>query len=783
MAPPVVSNTQIIKQLTTSWEEAPGVTMTWANPTVNFSLADAPPTLNAGEGAGFQPLTANEKSMARLAFRQWGELANIHLNEVSDPNAQITFNYSSKTSDDGTYTIPNPPLPASIGGAHQNLVFAQIWIASDWSTNQSAAVTVGSYGLMTYEHEIGHALGLSHPGLYNATDATDPTYAHDAEYSRDTHQYTIMSYFAEGSDGSGADYQGFNPATPMIDDIMAIQNKYGANMSTRTGDTIYGFNTNVSGSDQAIYDFNLNSAPVFTIWDAGGADTIDASGFSANQRIDLNAGHYSDIGGLKDNIGIAYNVTLETAFGGGGKDTLTGNGANNRLDGRGGADTLDGGAGWDNLLGGAGNDTYILRDATFIGGATIFDNVVESANSGVDTVFVQSATGSNGAGGTTTLTSYALTANVENGVVQGTNVFNLVGNALNNNLTGNGAANTLTGGDGADTLNGRGGADTLIGGAGDDTYILNDANYWLTSTKGSSQLIVRYDTVQEGVGGGNDTVIVSRATAPPNEILPGATLTSYTLGANIENGFVGAPGAFDLNGNALNNSLGGNNAANVLSGGDGSDILNGKGGYDTLIGGAGDDTFVLNDATLQQLFTTSGLPTGVYTPVYDLVQEAANSGVDTVQVGRVSVTGMFGQVQTLSSYTLDANIENGQVLAGGAFDMAGNAGNNVLVGNTFSNTLTGVGGDDTLTGGGGTDTFSYAGLGFGHDTVTDFLTGSGAGHDVLSINHTLAANFASIMADFTQNGGNAVLTLDANDAVTLTGVNAQTLTAANFQFA
>ncbi len=131
--------------------------------------------------------------------------------------------------------------------------------------------------------------------------------------------------------------------------------------------------------------------------------------------------------------------------------------------------------------------------------------------------------------------------------------------------------------------------------------------------------------------------------------------------------------------------------------------------------GAGDDAFVLIDATLRQLFTTSGLPAGIYTPIHDLVQEVANGGVDTVQLGCVSVTGMFGQVQTLSSLTLGANIENGQVLAGGAFDMIGNAANNALVGSTFSNMLTGVGGDDTLTGGGKTDTFSYAGPGLGHD--------------------------------------------------------------------
>ena len=54
-------------------------------------------------------------------------------------------------------------------------------------------------------HEIGHALGMSHPGDYDAAPDVDLTYADNAEYYQDSLQYTIMSYFGSSSTGRGQD--------------------------------------------------------------------------------------------------------------------------------------------------------------------------------------------------------------------------------------------------------------------------------------------------------------------------------------------------------------------------------------------------------------------------------------------------------------------------------------------------------------------------------------------------------------------------------------------------
>ena len=62
-----------------------------------------------------------------------------------------------------------------------------------------------------------------------------------------------MSYFGGydpstgtwAQDGTSINY--LYPDTPMVDDIAAIQALYGVDTTTRTGNTVYGFNSNVTG--------------------------------------------------------------------------------------------------------------------------------------------------------------------------------------------------------------------------------------------------------------------------------------------------------------------------------------------------------------------------------------------------------------------------------------------------------------------------------------------------------------------------------------------------------
>jgi serralysin len=280
--------------------------------------------------------------------------------------------------------------------------------------------------MTTIVHELGHSLGLSHPGDYNYSDdnngdgVPDPiTYEGDAFYAQDTNQFSIMSYFGPQKTGAQPVEVALGlvnyAQTPLLHDIYVIQQMYGADPTTRVGDTVYGFN---STAGDAVYDFSQNQSPYLSIYDAGGNDTLDLSGAGSSVFLDLRAGGFSsaavrptlaqanaetatfnaatdaeqgdfalwtqsslnswlntlgNIGANRvaadtgvsgvaalshRNISIAYGTTIENAIGGSARDYLVGNEVGNKLIGNGGDDVLNGLAGNDTLTGGAGNDEF-----------------------------------------------------------------------------------------------------------------------------------------------------------------------------------------------------------------------------------------------------------------------------------------------------------------------------------------------------------------------------------------------------------------------------------------
>jgi len=400
MSPPVFTLDQAIGQLRTSWGgNFENATFPFTASPIYYSILTSPPADSSPENAGWVAMSALMAARAAEAFELWDDLIPVTLNPYpGNPPANaniIQFGYSSTTDGGGTYEYPvlyiPPTTPNQYGGQEYDIVRAEIWLNSTWSThNFSSAINqpgfdyYGGYGFITYLHEIGHSLGLSHPGSYNAGGTGTITYAANAEFLQDTRRYTVMSYFDADEDGSGTDHFGSDgllhyAQTPMLYDVAAIQAIYGADLTTRSGNTTYGFNNNTGLN---VYDFTKNTNPILTIWDGGGIDTLDLSGFSGTQRIDLNAGAYSDVGGyMTNNLAIAYNVTIENAIGGSGSDTITGNDANNKLNGGPGNDILFGGNGSDILHGGPGNDLLnggpgadqFVFDAPSDGGDTIQD--------------------------------------------------------------------------------------------------------------------------------------------------------------------------------------------------------------------------------------------------------------------------------------------------------------------------------------------------------------------------------------------------------------------------
>jgi serralysin len=279
-------------------------------------------------------LTADGQTLARAAFQSWANVTNLVFQEVTSGG-----DISLDDNQSGAFAS------SSVSGGF--ITSAGINIGTGWLNSYGTAID--SYSFQTYVHEIGHTLGFGHGGAYDGT----ATYGVDNLYQNDIWSYTIMSYFdqVDAQFGSYRYVMG-----PSVADILAVQNLYGANTSFNTGNNVYGRNA-TAGS---LYDFAAYvTTPAFTIYDAGGADTLDASGYGANQIINLNPEAFSSIGGLAKNIAIARNVMIEAAIGGDGDDSMIGNAAENMLSGNAGADTLMGGTGSDSLYGGAGNDLLI----------------------------------------------------------------------------------------------------------------------------------------------------------------------------------------------------------------------------------------------------------------------------------------------------------------------------------------------------------------------------------------------------------------------------------------
>jgi Ca2+-binding RTX toxin-like protein len=529
----------------------------WAPSTLTYSFASPGsywstsstigygPSTGDGEpwAAAFDYLTASDQAAVRSALATWSSVANLTFAEVADSSTtagDLRFAYSYVGPDSGQAWAYLPGRSAYAG---------DIWFNAR-ATSYTKLWTAGSYPYETVIHEIGHALGLKHPFDSKALSpgTLDP--------ALDSRSFTIMSYSADPGDKT-TDFSN-RPTTPMFLDVLAIQQMYGANMTTGAGNTTYTF----SGT----------SSYHQTIWDAGGTDTFVYYS-SLGGEIDLNEG----IGGgsmlglpvnALDSMGrilyqvynvfIAYGTVIENATGGSGNDLIIGNDVANSLNGSAGNDTLkgeagndslNGGVGADTMLGGAGNDSYVVDNAS--------DRVYETTTVG----------GTTNAGGTDTIrssVSYTLGSFVERLVLTGSAAINGTGNALANSLTGNAAANMLNGGSGNDTLVGAAGDDKLTGGAGSDRFVFNSklgsdiVTDFLTGTDmlGFSQAALKIgdgDTVVEGAtvralpGGfsaSSELVIfstnVGSLTASAAAATIGSATSAYTMGKtalfSVDNG-------------------------------------------------------------------------------------------------------------------------------------------------------------------------------------------------------------------------------------------------------
>lgn len=316
----------------------------------------------------------------------------------------------------------------------------------------------------------------------------------------------------------------------------------------------------------------------------------------------------------------------------------------------------------------------------------------------------------------TDLATYTLLTDFENLKYTGAAAFNGTGNTADNSIQGGGGDDTLTGLAGNDTLDGGSGADSMTGGTGNDTYVVDDAG----------------DLIVEQAGEGTDTV--------------NSRLAAYTLAVDLEHLTYIGIGDFAGAGNAAANSITGGAGADTLSGGVGDDTLDGGVGIDELAGGTGNDVYIVNAGS-------------------DVITELAGEGTDTVRTA-------------LSTYTLDAEVENLAYTGTAAFTGVGNAGDNIIFGAAANDTLTGGDGNDSLDGSAGDDRL-IGGIGddsYVVDAALDVVVeAAGEGTDTIratAASVTMAANTEILVYT---GGGNFTGTGNADNNTITGGVGADLL--------
>lgn len=192
--------------------------------------------------------------------------------------------------------------------------------------------SAGHYSYTTLLHEVGHSMGLKHPGNYDAAGhAPSGPFLPKEE---DNTTYSVMSYrHTVRNVDHLQDY-----------DLATLHFLYGVNEHARSGDDTYHFSDHY-------------------IWDGNGHDTIDASGEHQGVHLSLKPGDWSYSGSkaaLLSSQGqtfIGYDTAIEDAVGSRHNDFISGNGLANHIEGGRGNDTLNGLEGSDTLIGGDGNDT------------------------------------------------------------------------------------------------------------------------------------------------------------------------------------------------------------------------------------------------------------------------------------------------------------------------------------------------------------------------------------------------------------------------------------------
>jgi len=318
-------------------------------------------TWSASQLSYLNQITSTYSSFANISFASavdYSQNGYSPLDVGTLSNINISFIYRPDFKYSGEAALGND-TSFKYAGSAGDIVLNYYEFGSN-GLNNDTSLNPYSYGWHTLMHEIGHNLGLSHPHLSYSSTSVVLT----ADYSATTtvgfnklgfhinnpidmnkEYFTVMSYDDEVTP-TGKDTFAL---TPMILDVIALQEIYGA-----------GSGTSGSGNDTITPGTNGSVDSFRTYFDTGGIDTVNLINYTSGAYLNMG----TTIDGAPHLVGVCMSYAdginlinngndpsslrwlygeYENAIGSTSNDLIYGNALNNVINGNGGSDTIDGG--------------------------------------------------------------------------------------------------------------------------------------------------------------------------------------------------------------------------------------------------------------------------------------------------------------------------------------------------------------------------------------------------------------------------------------------------------